>query len=204
MKCLLCSSNFENQEDLLNHYISYHNVDENNWFFQKLFQVKNKSLLRQCVRCNEFLTTEKRKSIRNFLKHYEESKSIPFEDKSNDIVSYPGLSIYSIEFQKHQDFYDFFNSERCVDDLLRNVKYNFKPSNRKWSKCSFTKENIQNYPHQDLRPIINSTYWTTPLYEGIYFNDFIFYDLRQNILGRFWVLSMVCLVVHGISGALFP
>ena len=135
MECLLCSSNFENQEDLLNHYISYHNVDENNCFFQKLFQIKNKSLLKRFVRCNEFLTTEKRKSIHNFLRHYEEGKSIPFEGKPIDIVSYPGLLIYYIEFQKHKDFYDFFNSERCVDDFLRNVKYKFKPSGKKWIKC---------------------------------------------------------------------
>ena len=75
MKWFLCSSNFENQADLLNHYISYPNVDENNWFFQKLFQIKNKSLLKHCVKCNEFLTTEKHKSIHNFLKHYEEGNS---------------------------------------------------------------------------------------------------------------------------------
>ena len=37
MKSLLCFSTFENQEDLLLHYIDYHNVDENNWFFQTLF-----------------------------------------------------------------------------------------------------------------------------------------------------------------------
>ena len=80
MKCLLCSSTFQNQEDLLNHYISYHNVDENNWFFQKLFQIKNKSILKQCVRCKEFLTTEKHKNIHNFLRHYEEGKSVPFEE----------------------------------------------------------------------------------------------------------------------------
>ena len=193
MKCLLCSSNFENQEDLLNHYISYHNVDENNWFFQKSFQIKNKSLSKHCVRCNEFLTTEKHKSIQNFLKHYEEGKSIPFEVKPVDIVSYPGLSIYSIEFQKHKDFHDFFNFERCVDDFLRNVIYKFKPSGKKWIKCSFTIENIQNSPHQDLRPIINSRYWTPPPYEGIYFNDFIFYGLRQNILGR--------VIINGMPGS---
>ena len=51
MKCLLFSSNFDNQKDLLNHYVSYHNVHENNWFFQKLFQVKNKSVLKNCVMC---------------------------------------------------------------------------------------------------------------------------------------------------------
>ena len=195
MKCLLCSSNFENQEDLLNHYISYHNVDENNWFFQKLFQIKNKSLLKQCLRCSEFLTTEKHKSIPNFLKHYEEGKGVPFEDKPIDIVRFCGLTIYSIQFQKHKDFYDFFNSEKCVDGFLRNAKYMFKPGGKKWIKCSFTIENIQNSPYKDLRPIINSRYWTTPPNEGIYFNDFISYGLRQNILGG--------VIINGMSGSLW-
>ena len=94
MKCLLCSSTFQNQENLLNHYISYHNVDENNCFFQKLFQIKNnKSILKQCVRCSEFLTTEKHKSIHNFLKHYEEGKNVPFEKKPIDIVKLHGLKM---------------------------------------------------------------------------------------------------------------
>ena len=107
MKCLLCSSTFQNQEDLLNHYVSYHNVDENNWFLQKLFQIKNKFFLKQCLRCSEFLTTEKNKSIHNFLKHYEEGKIVPFEDKPLNIVRFRQLTIYSIEFHKHKDFYDF-------------------------------------------------------------------------------------------------
>ena len=63
MKCLLCSSTFENQEDLLRHYIDYRKVDQNNWFFQKLFQIKNKTVLKRCVRCEEFLTTDKHKSV---------------------------------------------------------------------------------------------------------------------------------------------
>ena len=128
MKCLLCSSTFQNQEDLLNHYVSYHNVDENNWFFQKLFQSKNKALLKSCVTFNEFLTTEKHKSAHIFLKHYDEGRNIPFGNKPIDIVRFPGLTIHSIEFQKHKEFYDFFNSEKCVDDFLRNIRYKFKPA----------------------------------------------------------------------------
>ena len=63
MKCLLCPSKFKNQKDLLNHYVTYHNVDENNWFFQKLFQIKDKTLLKRCLRCNKFLVTEKQKVL---------------------------------------------------------------------------------------------------------------------------------------------
>ena len=108
-------------------------------------------------------------------------------------MSFPGLTIYPIEFQKHRDFYDFFNSEQYVEDFLRNVRYKFKPGGKKWVKCLFTIENIQISPYQDLRPIINSRYWTTLPYEGTYFNDFIFYGLRQNILGR--------VIINGMSGS---
>ena len=100
MKCLLCSSKFKDQKKLLDHYLSYHNIDENNRFFQKLFQSKNKSLLTNCVRCNGFLTTEKHKVVHDFLRHYDDGKSILFEEKPLDILRFPALTIYSIEFQK--------------------------------------------------------------------------------------------------------
>ena len=144
MKCLLCSSTFENQEDLLRHYIDYHNVDENNWFFQKLFQIKNKTVLKRCVRCDEFLTTDKHKSVHYFLKHYDKGKNIPFEDKPIDILRFTGLTIYSVELQKHKDFYNFLNSEEVADDFLRNVKYKFKPGGKKLIKFSFTIETFSN------------------------------------------------------------
>ena len=97
------------------------------------------------------------------MKHYDEGKDIPFEDKAIDILRFPGFTIYSIECQKHKDFYDFFNSEEVVDDFLRNAKYKFKPGRRKWIKYSFTIENIQQPPCQDLKPIIKSRYCTTLL-----------------------------------------
>ena len=48
---------FKDQKELLDHYLSYHNIDENNWFFQKLFQSNNKAFLKNCIRCNQFLAT---------------------------------------------------------------------------------------------------------------------------------------------------
>ena len=105
------------------------------------------------------------------MKHYVYGKSIPFEERPLDILRYPALTVYSIEFQKHSNFYDFYNSEKCVDDFLENVKYRFKSSNKKWSKCSFNIENTQ-----------NTRYWTTETYVSTYFIDFIFFGLRQDIL----------------------
>ena len=133
---------------------------------------------------------DKHKAVHNFLKHYEDGKSIPFEEKPIDILKIPALTIYSVEYSKHKDTYNFYNSEVYVDDFLRNVKYRFKSGSKKWIKCLFTIENIQNVPYQGLRPILNSSYWTTLLYEGTYFNDFIFYGFKQEILNRVIINGM--------------
>ena len=122
MKYLLCSPKFKDKKDLWNHCVTYHDVDENNWFFQKLFQIKDKTLLKRCLRCDKFLVTEKQKAVHNFLKHYEDGKTIPFEEKQLDLLKLPALTIYSIEFRKHQFFYDFYNSELCVDDFFKKCK----------------------------------------------------------------------------------
>ena len=153
-------------------------------FFQKQFQAKNKSLLTNCVRYNEFLTTEKHKTVHDFLRHYDDGKSILFEEKPLDILRFPALTIYSIEFQKYRDVYNFYNSEKCVDDFLKNVKYRFTSSSKKWFKCSFNIENSQNSIRSDLKPLLNTRYQTTETYDSTYFNDFLFFGLRQNILKR--------------------
>ena len=51
-------------------------------------------------------------------------------------------------------------------------------------KYSFNIKNTQNFIRPDLQPLLNTRYWTTQTYDGIYFNDFIFYALRQDILKR--------------------
>ena len=146
-------------------------------------------MLKRCSRCDKFLVTEKQKAVHNFLKH-ENGKSIPFEEKLLDILKLPALAIYSIEFRKHQKFYDFYNYELCVDDFLGNVRYRFKTGSKKWFKCSFVIENIQKSLYPGLQPIINSRYWSTATYDSIYFNDFIFFGLKQDILSRVIINSM--------------
>ena len=193
MKCLLCSSKFKDQKDLLNHYVTYHNVDENNWFFQKLFQIKDKRLLKRCLRCDKFLETEKQKTVHNFVKHYEDDKTIPYEEKPLDVLRLASLMIYSIEFRKHQIFYDFYNSELCVKNLFKNVRYRFKAGSKKWFKCSFVIENIQKSLYLGLQPIINSRYWTNATHDSVYFIDFIFFGLKQDILSR--------VIINGMSGS---
>ena len=100
------------------------------------------------------------------------------------------MHIYSIEFQKYSSFYSFYDSENCADDFLRNAKYRFTSTSKKWFKCSFIIENIQNSIHPDLQPLLNTRYWTTQTYDSTYFNDFIFFGLRQDILNRVIINTM--------------
>ena len=89
-----------------------------------------------------------------------------------------------MKFKKYISFYNFYDSQKCVDDFLRNVKYRFETNHKKWFKCSFNIENTQNSIRSDLEPLFNTRYWTIETYNSIYFNDFIFNALRQDILKR--------------------
>ena len=91
--------------------MTYYNIDSNNWFFQKNFQSHNKPFLKNCIRCNQFLVTRKEKAKHDFLKHYSDGKNILFGEKPLDIIRYPALKIYQIEYKKYSNLYPFFNSK---------------------------------------------------------------------------------------------
>ena len=94
MKCLLCSSQFEERDKLIEHYISYHNINKNNFFFKCLLQnIENKPHLKKCIRCDEFITIKKYKVEHDFLKHYDDGNEIPFEEKPLQIVRNKALFI---------------------------------------------------------------------------------------------------------------
>ena len=65
-------------------------------------------------------------------------------------------------------------TREVVDDFLRNVRSRFKPSGMKLIKSSFVIENIQQAMPENLRPIMNTRFWTTDAYKTRYFNDFYF------------------------------
>ena len=191
MKCLLCFSSFDKDEELIEHYITYHKIDPNNGFFQKLFQSdKNCSVFRKCLKCDDFLTISDFKIKHDFLKHYNKGYHDLFEDKRFDVEKTANLLKFKITVNKHGDYYDFENSGEVVDDFLKNACSRFKPSGLKLIKCLFVIENIQQSAFENLRPILNTRYWTTDVYKATYFNDFVFYGMRQNILSKVIVNDM--------------
>ena len=66
-----------------------------------------------------------------------------------------------MEFKKYNSFYSFFNSEKCIEQVLQNVKYKFHATSKKWFKCSFIIEDMQNFIRPDLRPLLNTRHGKT-------------------------------------------
>ena len=82
-KSLPCKSTFNDDENLKQSYLNFHNVDRYNYFVQKLFNTKqNNFATKKCLCCNEFLTTTKSKQIPDFFKHYSDGKEA-FENKAS-------------------------------------------------------------------------------------------------------------------------
>ena len=195
MRCLLCSLTFEDEKGLLEHYISFHKIDESNWFFKNLFNIKNSKIFKKCLRCENFSYDKKAKTEHDFLNHFPERKEQPFETKPIDIRTLQNkITIYSIDYSKHKDSYNFFDSEKCVSDFLLNCRYNFKNTEQsKTFKCSFTIQNQQKSPIPNVPPSFDSRYWSTSPYESVFFNDFIFFSLKAEILNR--------VIQNGLSGS---
>ena len=55
--------------------------------------------MRNYIRCDEFLTTKKEKAAHDFIKHYDDGKEIPFEEKPLDIIKLPALTIYKLNLK---------------------------------------------------------------------------------------------------------
>ena len=134
----------------------------------------------------KFIATKKYLSQHNVLEHYIDGEKKPAEFKTIDITKDNDIIIYNINFEKHSNEYNVYDSQELVDEFLFNVKSRFKPKNKVFFKCDFSIENIQNVPltSPNLTDITNTRYWSTNVYNGVYFNDFIISEIRSDILKR--------------------
>ena len=160
-------------------------IQKNN-FFNCLFNFENAYLCKECFRCGEFLVTKEEKASHNILNHYEEGKETPTEEKPVKIINNRELIIYQISYNEHKQYYDFYDAERIVDEILFNVKNLFKPSIPCQFKANFAIENKQDAPEgiENTADIKTLRYWTTNVYRAVYFNSFVAAGIRQDILRR--------------------
>ena len=160
MKCLCCDQSFANQQSLKNHYVEFHNVDENNHFFRKLFTRDNVFVPRKCFRCDYFCINRRDEKNHNFLTHYQLGGRRPIEDKSLKKTLFDeNLKRYCIIFLEHGTFYNFYSSREAVLEFLTVFENNYilnADLRQSRFKCSFTIINQQPAPRDGFSEITES------------------------------------------------
>ena len=187
MKCLLCKFISKSKSEIENHYINFHNVDKENVYFKKLLTKKDDVFSgERCSKCNEFIPTAEYKKSHNFLKHYKDGKELMSEEKPISIVEIGNnIKKYEINYREHSSFYDFFNSNKVVDDFLSNVRGKIRRSNEYFLiRCGFSIENFQPVLDSYSEPLKDTRYWSTDPIETKSFNDFVYFNVRESILKR--------------------
>ena len=187
MKCLLCKFKSKNKLELENHYINFHNVDKENNYFKKLLKENNDVFVgERCSKCDEFIPTAEYKKSHNFLKHYKDGKELISDEKPISIVEIGNnIRKYEIKYSEHSSYYDFFNSERVVDDFLSNVRRKIKRTNEYFLiRCGFSIENFQPVLDSYNEPLKDTRYWSTDPIETKSFNDFVYFSVRESVLKR--------------------
>ena len=187
MKCVLCHYENNQVNDLKEHYLKNHNVDENNVFFKKLID-QNKNIIhcKKCNYCNEFVLN---KANHDFLKHYGRGLS---NDADDDDVNLPvtitivgDIRKLEITFKEHSSDYDFFDPIAVVDSFLAQVKRLVQRfDNDVLIRAGFSIENVQQALDNYSEPLVQTRYWSTEPLQSKSFNDFIQFKIRESILKR--------------------
>ena len=191
LNCLLCKQKFT-KDNLKDHYVKFHKVNENNVFFKKLIDQKKKNVIynRTCKHCNEFIVDNK--AEHDFLKHYMigSGNDDAFDDDDDtvrplNVTSQGVIKKFEITFREHSSYYDFFDSVALVDGFLAQMKnYVFHYNNDVLIRAGFSIENIQQALSDYSEPLVQTSYWSTEPLLTKSFNDFISFNLRESILRR--------------------
>ena len=182
MKCVLCGATDIDKS----HYAQVHHVDENNVFFKKFIDQKQKVVLhrRNCHLCNEFVFCNK--AQHDFVRHYGAGKVVDAINRPLNVVTLGDVKKIEITFKEHSLDYNFYNSTALVDTFLAQVK-DLVPQyeNNVLIKAGFSIENVQQVFSKDYSdPLVQTRYWTTETFESKSFNDFISFKIRESVLKR--------------------
>ena len=94
------------------------------------------------------------------------------------------MTIYRLTYKDHHKHYNFFDSEKIVSELIKQVKYRHVPKDLYQVKADFSIENKHNavIENDNTADIKTLRYWSTDVYCGVHFNSFIATGIKNDIL----------------------
>ena len=188
MQCVFCktTSNIENLKD---HYVQVHNVDEDNVFFQKFIEENQKVIIyrRKCDLCQEFVLSNK--AEHDFVRHYGAGSSSKVKQSSSkplNVVTLGSVKKIEITFKDHSAYYDFYDSTALVDSFLAEIKDLIpRYQNNVLIRAGFSIENVQQVLNDNYsNPLVQTSYWSTEPYQTKSFNHFVSFKIRESVLKR--------------------
>ena len=188
MKCVLCNYQNNQLNDLKEHYLKNHNVDENNVFFKKLINQKRNIIYhKNCNYCNEYVFLNK--AEHDFLKHYGRGTNDGDDNNDDNLpvaITYTGdITKLEITFKEHSSYYNFFDSVAVVDSFLAQIKRLVKRyDSNVLIRMGFSIENVQQALDNYSEPLVQTRYWSTEPIQSKSFNDFVSFKSRESILKR--------------------
>ena len=193
MECLVCDFKFSKDDNGKKHYIEYHGVNDQNAYFLDLFEPDTLERKRSHYRANFRACRMKKNHM--FLYHYDRLRmggagqralGLPLNISKRGQITY-----YSVNFEQHKDYLDFYSSD-MIDVFLDSVRKAFQLQNNLTYKFQgyFEIINQQRGPEfnlTDKRP------WLTNVYHFKYFNAFVRVEIKNEMMNR--------IIVNGQSGS---
>ena len=132
----------------------------------------------------------RQKRNQNFLYHYRQTGGDINQQLPANILRRGTITYYSINYQQHKNFYDFFD-EKIVEIFFNSVKKIFVIDGRDEFKMQSYAE-IKNYEQTEIVELENIRVWLTNVFVGRYSNDFVRGSMKENILKR--------VIINGSTG----
>ena len=192
MKCSICYYGSADTESLKHHYISYHQINSNNYFFKELFQPDNYNIhSERCDECQMQFRNHSQKKNHNFIFHREQQVGGSTNQQLLlNILRRGVITYFSINYYQHRTFYDFFDSEKIVDSFLNTLQRSSVP-NKKVKSQGYIE--LINYEQAELIELESKRVWVTDVFTGKYFNQYIRAEIRTNFLKK--------VIINGATGS---
>ena len=178
MDCSLCHLRFSVISELKKHYVDFHGVDKSNSYFLELFQPD--TLDRKCKKCCVVFGSSRMKKNHMFLYHYNHTGCARnrLNDLPLNILRRGQIVYYSVNFDQHENYYDFFSTDMA--DVFLDTVYNaFKPKGNLLYKFQgyFEIINQQREPERTDKRV-----WLTNVFCFKHFNQFVRGEIKDEII----------------------